>query len=51
MRNQKDLMMEQNANNARRYEDVELRIVYFTSEDVFMELSTDVGGGFPDDWE
>ena len=47
----KNSIMEQNENSARNYEAVELRIVYFTEEDVFMELSTEVGGEFPDDWQ
>ncbi|MBQ8394256.1 MAG: hypothetical protein IJX49_01620 [Clostridia bacterium] len=39
------------ADSARNYEAVELRITYFTSADVFMEASTDVGGKFPaEDW-
>lgn len=47
----KNSIMEQNANSARNYEAVELRILYFTEEDVFMELSTEVGGEFPGDWQ
>lgn len=33
------------------YESVKMRIVYFTEEDVFMQLSTDVGGEYPEEWE
>lgn len=43
--------MEQNASSICNYEAVELRIVYFTEEDVFMEHSTEIGGEFPDDWQ
>ena len=44
-------IMEQNASSICNYEAVELRIVYFTEEDVFMELSTEIGKEFPDDWQ
>ncbi len=47
----KEAMNERNADSARNYEAVELRITYFTPEDVFMEASTDVGSEFPGDWE
>lgn len=47
----KDLIEKNSTDSARNYEAVELRITYFTSDDVFMEASTDVGGGFPSDWE
>ena len=33
------------------YESVKMCIVYFTDEDVFMQLSTDVGGEYPEEWE
>lgn len=47
----KDPMEKVTTDSARNYEAVEIRITYFTSADVFMEASTDVGGKFPtDDW-
>lgn len=47
----KDLIEKNSAESARNYEAVELRVVYFTAEDVFTGVSTDVGGEYPTDWE
>ena len=50
MCNKKKMLAEEQA-KARNYEEVTLRIIHFTSEDVIRTSLTDTGIGYPDgDW-
>ena len=50
MCNKEKMLVEEEQAKARNYEEVSLRIIHFTSEDVIRTSITDTGAEYPGEW-